>query len=183
MEDADEVLGRRELDYQDIADRLTVLREEGVPYTDEEIKDAKADLERQVDPNAEGLKDFLARGIDALYPRRSGPPPDAARRRRVAHELRRLLAEDRTWTSRQLSEALATRGIALGPRQVRRHLKWMKAGYRRTASTLKHKQDPEEVERASILLKEAMEGADDLGPLGVKLAAEVRTGDSWLATK
>ncbi|WP_243293335.1 DNA polymerase I [Geothrix mesophila] len=42
---------------------------------------------------------------------------------------------------------------------------------------------PEEVERASALLKEAMEGADDLGPLGVKLAVEVRTGDSWLAAK
>jgi len=42
---------------------------------------------------------------------------------------------------------------------------------------------PEEVERASALLKEAMEGADDLGPLGVTLAAEVRTGDSWLACK
>jgi DNA polymerase-1 len=42
---------------------------------------------------------------------------------------------------------------------------------------------PAEVEHASALLKEAMEGADDLGPLGVKLAAEVRTGDSWLAAK
>jgi DNA polymerase-1 len=42
---------------------------------------------------------------------------------------------------------------------------------------------PEEVERASALLKEAMEGADDLGPLGVTLAAEVRTGASWLACK
>ena len=42
---------------------------------------------------------------------------------------------------------------------------------------------PEEVERASVLLKAAMEGADDLGALGVSLAAEVRTGDSWLACK
>ena len=42
---------------------------------------------------------------------------------------------------------------------------------------------PKEVDRASVLLKEAMEGADDLGALGVKLAAEVRTGDSWLACK
>ena len=49
------------------------------------------------------LKDFLARGIDALYPRRTGPAPDAARRDRVAEELRRRLAEDRTWTSRQLA--------------------------------------------------------------------------------
>jgi len=42
---------------------------------------------------------------------------------------------------------------------------------------------PEEADRAAALLKEAMEGADDLGALGVKLAAEVRTGASWLACK
>jgi DNA polymerase-1 len=42
---------------------------------------------------------------------------------------------------------------------------------------------PEELERASLLLKDAMEGADDLGPLGVKLAAEVRAGKSWLECK
>jgi DNA polymerase-1 len=42
---------------------------------------------------------------------------------------------------------------------------------------------PEEVDAASALLKDAMEGADDLGALGVKLAAEVRTGSSWLACK
>ncbi|HLP31673.1 MAG TPA: DNA polymerase, partial [Geothrix sp.] len=42
---------------------------------------------------------------------------------------------------------------------------------------------PEEVHQASALLKEAMEGADDLGRLGVTLAAEVRTGGSWLACK
>jgi transposase len=98
------------------------------------------------------LKDFLARGTDALYPRRSGPAPDAARHDRAAEELRRSLAEDRTWTSRQPSEALAARGIDLGPRQVRRHLKRMKAGYRRTASTLKHKQDPAKAERAGEVL-------------------------------
>lgn len=42
---------------------------------------------------------------------------------------------------------------------------------------------PADMERAAALLKEAMEGADDLGPLGVKLAAEVRTGGSWLQAK
>ena len=98
------------------------------------------------------LKDFLVRGADALYPRRTGPAPDTGRRDRVAEELRRSLAEDRTWTSGQLSEALAARGIDLGPRQVRRHLKRIKAGYRRTASTLKHKQDPAKAERAGQVL-------------------------------
>ncbi|WP_422924323.1 IS630 family transposase [Singulisphaera sp. PoT] len=98
------------------------------------------------------LKDFLDRGTDALYPRRTGPPPDAARRERVAAALKGLLAEDRTWTSRQLAEALAARGIGIGPRQVRRHLKRMKARYRRTATTLGHKQDPAEARRAREVL-------------------------------
>lgn len=49
------------LDYRDIADRLRTNREVGVPYTDEMIENAKADLERQLDPTAEGVKDFLAR--------------------------------------------------------------------------------------------------------------------------
>jgi cytochrome c oxidase cbb3-type subunit 2 len=67
-------LAKRELDYKDVADRLTVLREEGVPYTDEDIKDAKADIERQVDPNAEGLKDFLARYPKAQVRQFDGDP-------------------------------------------------------------------------------------------------------------
>lgn len=41
----------------------------------------------------------------------------------------------------------------------------------------------DEVERTSALLKEAMEGADDIGALKVKLAAEVRSGKSWLEAK
>src|SRR3954449_9557639 len=53
------------------------------------------------------LRAFLARGTDALRPFRSGPPPDTARRTQVTDELKRLLAEDRTWTSRQLVGALA----------------------------------------------------------------------------
>jgi putative transposase len=100
----------------------------------------------------DALRAFAARGTAALYPFRSGPAPDAERRDRVAGALRALLAEERTWTSRQLSEALAARGVALGPRQVRRHLKRLGAGYRRTASTLKHKQDPAKAERAGRVL-------------------------------
>jgi putative transposase len=100
----------------------------------------------------DALRAFAARGTAALRPFRSGPAPDAERRDRVADALRELLAGERTWTSRQLSEALAGRGIALGPRQVRRHLKRLGAGYRRTASTLKHKQDPAKAGRAGKVL-------------------------------
>jgi cytochrome c oxidase cbb3-type subunit II len=54
-------LARTLLDYRDIAERLRTNREVGVPYTDEMIENAKADLERQLDPAAEGVKEFLAR--------------------------------------------------------------------------------------------------------------------------
>jgi len=100
----------------------------------------------------DALRGFLARGTEALYPFRSGPEPDLAHRGRVADELRRLLTQERTWTSRQLAEALAERGLTMGARQVRRHLKRIGAGYRRTASTLKHKQDPAKAERAGRVL-------------------------------
>jgi DNA polymerase-1 len=42
---------------------------------------------------------------------------------------------------------------------------------------------PDELDQVAGLLREAMEGADDLGPLQVRLAAEVRTGASWLQCK
>src|SRR5581483_8825343 len=99
------------------------------------------------------LRSFLARGTAALRPFRSGPAPDAERRDRVKGTLTELLKQPRSWTSRQLSEALAERGIALGPRQVRRYLKRVGARWRRTGQTLKHKQDPEKAERASRVLE------------------------------
>jgi transposase len=98
------------------------------------------------------LKDFLARGTAALYPKRTGPPPDLDRRRRVAGILTELLEQGGTWTSRQLAAALTERGIALGPRQVRRYLGMLKAGWRRTTNSLRHKQDPREVARADRVL-------------------------------
>src|SRR5262245_60219529 len=98
------------------------------------------------------LNDFRDRGRDALFPRRRGPAPDVARRAHVAGLLRDLLGQDRTWTSAQLAEALSDRGVALGPRQVRRHLRGMRSRYRRTASTVKHKQDPAKAARAGVVL-------------------------------
>jgi len=98
------------------------------------------------------LRSFAARGAAALHPFRSGPAPDAHRLEEVTGALRQLLGQRRTWTSRQLSEALAGRGIAIGPRQIRRYLKRMGARYRRTASTLKHKQDPAKAARARKVL-------------------------------
>jgi cytochrome c oxidase cbb3-type subunit 2 len=67
-------LARRELDYGNIAERLKTLQEVGVPYTDAMIENARADIERQLDPAAEGVKDFLARYPKAQVRQFDGNP-------------------------------------------------------------------------------------------------------------
>jgi putative transposase len=98
------------------------------------------------------LHDFRGRGTAALYPAKPGPAPDAGRRGQITGLLTDLLGQDRTWTSAQLAEALRPHGISLSGRQVRRYLRPLRASYRRTASTLRHKQDPAKVGRAKGVL-------------------------------
>jgi putative transposase len=97
------------------------------------------------------LKGFAARGTKAFYPDIPGPDPDHDRRATVTGKLSELLAQDRTWTARQLADALGP-DIGIGHRQTRRYLALLKAGYRRTAQTVGHKQDPKKVERAKAVL-------------------------------
>ena len=97
------------------------------------------------------LKGYRDRGVAALQPQRPGPPPDQQRRQSVAERLTALLGQERTWTSRQLAEALQPEAV-LSPRQVLRYLAWLKARYRRTAPTVRHKQDPAKVARAKQVL-------------------------------
>jgi putative transposase len=98
------------------------------------------------------LVHFHDRGPSSLRRQRPGPPPDAARREQVVAALDQLLDEDRTWTTAQLAAALAAQGIALSTRQTRRYLRGMGARWRRTARTLKHKQDPAKAARATAVL-------------------------------
>jgi cytochrome c oxidase cbb3-type subunit II len=53
----------RPLKYDDIAEHLKTNREVGVPYTDDMIKNAKADLEAQANPDAD------AAGVAKRYPK------------------------------------------------------------------------------------------------------------------
>ena len=100
----------------------------------------------------QALRRFQQQRTAGFASRRPGPPPDQERRGRITGLLTELLGQERTWTASQLAEALRTHDIALGSRQVRRYLKLLQAGYRRTASTLKHKQDPPKVQRAQAVL-------------------------------
>ena len=97
------------------------------------------------------LKGFAARGTEAFRPGAPGPDPGHDRRAQVTGKLSELLGQDRTWTSRQLADALGP-DIGLGHRQTLRYLAVLKAGYRRTAQTVGHKQDPEKVRRAERVL-------------------------------
>jgi len=97
------------------------------------------------------LKGYRDRGVAAFQPQRPGPPPDQQRRQTVTARLTALLGQDRTWTSRQLAEALQP-DIVLSPRQLLRYLAVLKARYRRTAPTVRHKQDPAKVARAKQVL-------------------------------
>jgi putative transposase len=95
------------------------------------------------------LKGFRDRGTTAFRPDKPGPEPDHDRRAAVIGKLSGLLGQERTWTSRQLADAL---DIGIGHRQTRRYLALLKAGYRRTAQTVGHKQDPKKVARAEVVL-------------------------------
>lgn len=97
------------------------------------------------------LKGYAARGSAAFHPDAPGPDPDHARRAAVAGQLAALLGQDRTWTARQLADALGP-DVGIGHRQTRRYLKLLRAGYRRTAQTVGHKQDRVKVEHAERVL-------------------------------
>jgi len=54
-------LEEKPLDYRDIVQELKADRMVGVPYSDDQIKNAKADLEAQADPNNDGVDAFQKR--------------------------------------------------------------------------------------------------------------------------
>jgi cytochrome c oxidase cbb3-type subunit 2 len=81
-------LAERPLDYANIADRMSALKLAGVPYSDEMITNAKADVEAQIAPDSKGAKEVLARYPKAQVRKFDGDTkPDA-----VATELDAMIA-------------------------------------------------------------------------------------------
>src|ERR687887_64541 len=74
---------------------------------------------------------FPTAGWGAVRHAAPGPAPDCTRRAAVEAAVRSLLAQERTWTAGQLAAALGTAGIVLSPRQVRRYLRRLAAGWYR----------------------------------------------------
>jgi len=64
----------RSLDSDDIAEKMQTLRIVGVPYTDEEIANAKADLVAQTDPDSAGAAAVAQRYPKAVVRKFDGKP-------------------------------------------------------------------------------------------------------------
>jgi len=95
------------------------------------------------------LKRFATEGVSCLRRAAPGPPPDMVRRRQVTDALTTVLGQDRTWTAAQLATALREQyGIVLSIRQTRKYLTRI-AAWRRTARSLRHKQDPQRADHAA----------------------------------
>jgi transposase len=109
------------------------------------------------------LRRFQERGLAGLAPDPPGPAPNTARREAVTAALERLLDQPRTWTAAQLAVALGQEGIALSTRQTRKYLGRMKARWRRTVRSLKHKQKPERVAKAEHTLGALKRGRKRVG--------------------
>jgi cytochrome c oxidase cbb3-type subunit II len=67
-------LATRPLGYSDIAEHLKTLRIIGVPYTQAQIDNAKADLEAQQNPDADGAADVSKRYAKAVISNFGGDP-------------------------------------------------------------------------------------------------------------
>ena len=111
------------------------------------------------------IRQWEARGLKSLRYARMGRPPAVAQRQQVFRALRR----PQVWSSRTLSAALATQGLPLQPRTVRKYLRLMGASYQRTKSCLRHKQDPERVAAARA----------ELGELKKKPAPAISSSFTW----
>jgi transposase len=109
------------------------------------------------------LDRYPTEGVAAIRRRRPGPPPDTARRTQVTTALQTLLAQARTWTARQLAEALGEQAIRLSPRQTRRYLQGIRAHWQRTQRSLRHKQDAQRVATATHTLGALKRGRRQAG--------------------
>lgn len=111
----------------------------------------------------EVIRRFPTEGVAVVRYQRKGPPPDVTRRHTIETALRSLLEQERTWTARQLAEALGEFGIALSTRQTRKYLRSLGSWYRRTVRSLAHKQDPEQVavatEELAVLKNERVQAS------------------------
>ena len=99
------------------------------------------------------LKAFLQGGFDALANKPRGGKHSALTPAILDAVRTELTKGTRIWTASQLADWLAEHNqVRLSPDRVRFHLKRAKLSWQRTSRSLKHKQDPVEVQQRQAVL-------------------------------
>jgi putative transposase len=92
------------------------------------------------------IKAFLNGGFDALTNKPRGGDTSDVTPIMLAAARAEIAKGERTWTAGQVADWVAEQyGVRISPGRMRVQLKRAKLSYQRTARTLKHKQQPEEV--------------------------------------
>ena len=131
-------LAQRKLEYDDIAEHLKALRAVGTPYTDEMIANARADLEAQVNPDADPTA-LLKRYPRAVVGKFNGEsasiteldaldrlPADAGNAGALRRPAARAVAAigEMNMTLDSVGEVLASAWTVWAVLAVRRHRRW-----------------------------------------------------------
>lgn len=109
------------------------------------------------------IKTFISSGFDALTNKPRGGDTSELTPAILAAVRAEVTKGTRTWSAGQIADWVADQhGVRISPGRMRVHLKRAKRSYQRTARSLKHKQQPEEVAARTAEL-EALEKKRRLG--------------------
>jgi transposase len=99
------------------------------------------------------IKPFLAEGFDAVTDKPRGGDHAAVTPAMLESVRTEIAKGDRTWSARELAEWVAEQhGVRIGPGRMRVHLQRAKRSSQRTARSLRHKQQAEEVDKGTAQL-------------------------------
>ena len=99
------------------------------------------------------IKAFLAAGFDALTDKPRGGDHSAVTPTMLESVRAEIAKGDRTWSAKQSADWVAEHhGARIGPGRMRVHLKRAKLSYQRTARSLRHKQQAEQVDQGKTQL-------------------------------
>lgn len=106
------------------------------------------------------IKTFLARGFDALADKPHLGEPSALTPELLDAIRAEVEKGGRTWTAQQIADWLAnTHGVRLSADWLGKKLRRARFSWKRTSRSLKHKQDPEQVEAKKEELAALEKGA------------------------
>lgn len=101
------------------------------------------------------LKAFITGGFDALSNKPRGGDTSDLTPAMLEAARTEIAKRERTWSAQQVADWIAEHdAVRIGPGRMRVHLKRAKLSYQRTARSLHHKQDPDEVAKRKDQLQE-----------------------------